>query len=199
MKNWRSSLVLNLGLLLMLAAFIIYGIQISQTVIPVGSTPQQIEQLTQQYGSDRVFIDQYSVFLFLLLPGLTLLGFYGAIGIRRLGSPIGIVPKIVMLLILFTNVITTLNSLAVASKAIVLSQPAFWMFLVLAALGLANFAFCLAIWNGLKWGMWGYAIAAFLMFILKFAGSVPIIPSLFEFSAVVVLFLLIRPIWSEMD
>jgi hypothetical protein len=199
MKNWRSYLILNLGLLLVLASFIVYGIQISQTIIPAGSTPQQIEQLTQQYGSDRAFIEQYGVFLLLFLPGLTLLGIYGTVGIRRPDNPIGIIPKIIMVLILFTNVITTLNSLAVASKAVVLSPPAFWMFLVVAALGIANFAFCLVIWNGFKWGMWSYGIAAFLMFILKFAGSVPIIPSLFELSAVVVLIYLLRPVWAEMD
>ena len=199
MNNWRRFLFLNLGLLLLLGSFIFYGIKISQTFIPAGSTSQQIAQLTQQYGSDRVFIDQYRVFLLLFLPGLTLLGIYGTIGIRRPDNPIGIVPKFVMVFILFTNIITSLNGLAVASKAIIISLPAFWMFLVVAMLGLANFAFCLVIWNGFKWGMWTYGISAFLMFILKFAGSVPIIPSLFELSAVVVLIYLIRPFWSEMD
>ena len=199
MKYWRSYLILDLGLLLALASFIVYGTQISQTVTPAGSTPQQIEQLTQQYGSDRVFIEQYGIFLLLFLPGLTLLGIYGTIGIHRSDNPIGILPKIVIVLILFTNVITALNSLAVASKAVVLSLPAFGLFLAVAALGLANFAFCLVIWTGYKWGMWAYAITAFLMFILKFAGSVPIIPSLFELSAVIVLFILIRPVWPEMD
>jgi hypothetical protein len=192
MKHWRSYLILNLGLLFVLASFIVYGKQISQTVTPAGSTPQQ-------YGSDRLFIEQYGVFLLLFLPGLTLLGIYGTIGMHRSDNPIGILPKTVLVLILFTNAITALNSLAVASKAIVLSPPAFWLFLVVAALGLANFAFCLVIWNGYKWGMWAFAIAAFLIFVLKFAGSVPIIPSLFELSAVVVLFILIRPVWSEMD
>ncbi len=47
--------------------------------------------------------------------------------------------------------------------------------------------------------MWAYGIAAFLMFVLKFAGSVPIIPSIIELSAVVVLIYLIRPLWSEME
>ena len=199
MNNWRRYLILNLGLLLVLGSFILYGIKISQTVVPAGSTPLQIEQLTQQYGSDRAFIDQYSGFLLLFLPGLTLLGIYGTIGIRRSDNPIGIVPKTVMVLIILSNVITTLNSLAVASKAIALSPPAFWMFLVVAALGMANFAFCLVIWNGFKWGMWSYGIAAFLMFTLKFAGSVPIIPSIIELSAVIVLIYLLRPLWAEMD
>jgi len=199
MNNWRRYLILNLGLLLVLASFIIYGVQISHTIAPAGSTPQQIDQLTQQYGSDRVFIEQYGVFLLLFVPGLVLLGIYGAIGVRQPENPIGIIPKIVMVLILLTNVITTLNSLAIASKAIVLSRPAFWLFLAVAALGLANFVFCLVIWNASRWGMWAFAITAFLMFVLKFGGSVPIIPSLFELSTVVVLYVLIRPIWSEMN
>jgi hypothetical protein len=102
-------------------------------------------------------------------------------------------------LVVLTNVVTTLNSLAVASKAIFLSPLAFWMFLAVAAIGLANFAFSLVIWNGFRWGMWAYGIAAFLMFTLKFAGSVPVIPSLIELSAVVVLIYLLRPIWAEME
>jgi hypothetical protein len=81
----------------------------------------------------------------------------------------------------------------------VLSQPAFWTFLTVAVLGLANVAFVLVIWNGFRWGMWAYGISAFLLFILKFAGSVPIIPSIIELSAVIVLIYLLRPIWVEME
>jgi hypothetical protein len=199
MMNWRKYLILNIGLLLVLGSLVLYGIQISRTVVPAGSTPQQIDQLAQQYGADRGFIDQYGGFLLLFLPGLTLIAIYGAIGIRRPDNPIGIVPQVVLVLVVLTNIITTLNSLAVASKAIFLSPAAFWMFLAVAVLGLANFAFALVIWNGFRWGMWAYGIAAFLMFILKFAGSVPIIPSIIELSAVIVLIYLLLPIWAEMD
>ncbi len=199
MNNWRRYLILNIGLLLLLGSLVLYGIQISRTVTAGGSTPQQVDQLPQQYGADRAFIEQYGVFLLLFLLGLTLVCIYGMIGIRRSDNPVGIVPQIVIVLILFSNVITTLNSLAVASKAIVLSQPAFWTFLVVAVLGLANVAFVLVIWNGYRWGMWAYGISAFLMFILKFAGSVPIFPSIIELSAVIVLIYLLRPIWVEME
>jgi hypothetical protein len=198
-KNWRNFLVLNVGLLLVLSSFIVYGARVAQTSIPAGSTPQQIEQLTQQYGLDRPFIEQYDVFLLMFLPGFILLWIYGTIGISRPDNPIWILPKIILVLILFTNVITALNSLAIASKAEALSPPAFWLFLAVAALGLANFVFCLVVWNGYRWGMWCLGISTFLMFILKFSGSVPIVPSLFELSAVVVLYFLIRPVWSDMD
>jgi ABC-type dipeptide/oligopeptide/nickel transport system permease component len=171
---------------------------VAQTSIPAGSTPQQVEKFTQKYGLDRPLFEQFGTFLWMFLPGITLLGIYGTIGIRRPGNPHGILTKIVMALILLTNAITALNYLVVASTAEALSA-AFWSFLAVAGLGLANFAFCLVVWNGYRWGMWSLGSAAFLMFILKFAGSVPIVPSLFELSAVVVLYFLIRPVWSDMD
>jgi len=199
MNNRRRFIILYVGLLLVLGSFILYGIKIIQAAPPAGSTPQQIDQFAQQYGTDQAFINQYGVFLLMFLPGLTLVGIYGAIGNQSPDNPVGIVPKAIIVLIILTSVLTTLNSLAVASKAIVLSPLAFWMFLVVAALGLANFAFVLVVWNGIRWGMWAYGITASLMFILKFAGSVPIIPSIIELSAVVVLIYLIRPLWIEMD
>jgi hypothetical protein len=197
-KNWRNFLVLNIGLLLVLSSFIVYGVRVAQTSIPAGSTPQQIEQLTQQYGLDRPFIEQYPVFLLFFFPGITLLGLYGTIGIRRPDNPHGLITKTIMVLILFTGLITTLSNLPVIPTTEIYS-PAFWSYLAVAVLGLANFAFCLVVWNGYRWGIWSLGASAFLVFVLKFAGSVPIIPSLFEFSAVVVLYILIRPYWNEME
>ncbi len=199
MKNFRRYFILGLGLLLLLGALVDYGLQVYRLAPPFGSTPQQIDQLARQYGTDQAFANQYTLFLWLFLPGLTFLFIYGVIGVNSPDNPIGIVPKVVIILIILANVVTTLNSLAVASKAIVISPPAFWMFLAVAGLGLANFAFVLVVWNGVRWGMWAYGISASLMFILKFAGSVPIIPSIMELSAVIVLIYLIRPMWSEME
>jgi hypothetical protein len=199
MKKWRSYLVLVIGLLLLLTSFILYGIQVSQASPATGSAVLSGDQLGQQYGTDRIFIEQYGVFLLLFLLGLTLVCIYGTIGIRRPDNPVGLVPQFIIVLVLLSNAVTTMNSLAVASKAIVLSLPAFWTFLAVAALGLANVAFVLVIWNGFRWGLWAYGVGAFLLFVLKFAGSVPIIPSIIELSAVIILIYLLRPIWSEMD
>jgi hypothetical protein len=199
MKNWPRKLILALGLMLVLASFVLYGLQVTGVLSTGGNLAPSIGSASPQYGTDRVFIEQYGVFLLLFLPGLTLLAIYGTIGINRPDNPIGIIPKFVIVLSLITNVITTLNSMAVASKAIFLSIPAFWTFLVVGALGMANFAFCLVIWNGFRKGMWWYGISAFVMFTLKFFGSVPIIPSLFELSVVGILIYLLRPIWDEME
>ncbi len=199
MKNRRRFIILYLGLLLVLGSFVLYGLQVVRSAPPPDSTPQQLDEFARQYGTDQAFIDQYGVFLLMFLPGLTLIGIYGAIGVQSPDNPIGIVPKAIMLLVMLSSVITAMNSLAVASKAIILSPPAFWMFLAVAALGLTIFAFILVLWNGFRWAMWAYGFAAGLMFILKFAGSGPIIPSIIELSAVVVLIYLIRPVWWEMD
>ncbi len=133
MKNKRRFIILGLGLLLMVSALALYGFQVVRSAPPLGSTPEQIDQLAQQYGTDQAFIQDYGIFLILFILGLTLLFIYGVIGINDPDNPIGLVPKVIIVLIILTNVITALNSLAVASKAIVVSPPAFWVFLAVAA------------------------------------------------------------------
>jgi hypothetical protein len=197
-KNWRNVLVLNIGLLLLFGSFLAYGIRLSQTFIPAGSTQQQVEQLTQLYGLDRPFVQRYALFLLLFLPGITLLGIYGTIGVRRPDNPHGIIAKAIMGLVLFTSLITALSYLPII-PAVDLFSLAFWFYTAIAVLGLVNFTFCLVVWNGYRWGVWSLMASAFLLFILKFAGSVPIIPSLFEFSAVIILYIFIRPYWNELD
>jgi hypothetical protein len=180
-KNWRNLLVLNIGLLLLLGSFVVYGVRISQ-----------------KFSLDRPLFEQFVFFLLMFLPGLTLLAIYGTMGYHSSDNPLGLIPKLILGLILITNAITMLNYLMVAPSAGVLSI-AFWFYLAIAGFGLANFVFGLVVWNGRRWGMWALGISAFLLFILKFAGSVPIIPSIFELSTVVVLFFLIRSVWTEMD
>ena len=199
MKKWLRNLILYSGIILLVGSFVLYGVQVYRSAPPIGSTPQQITRFAEQYGNDAAFARQYSGFLVLFLLGLTLLSIYGMIGIQDPLNPVYFVPKIVIVLIILASVVTTLNSLAVASKAVIVSPPAFWMFLAVAALGLANFFFVLAVWNGKRWGMWAYGTSASLMFILKFAGSIPIMPSIMELSAVVVMIYLVRPLWVEMD
>jgi len=183
-KKWSNVLVLGIGLALMLASAVVYGIHVVQSATPAANVP---------------LIQQYSLFLWLFLPGLTLLAIYGTIGVRRPDNPVGLIPKFILVLILLTNTITILTYTIVAPGSKAPSEAAFWTFLAVAILGLADFGFSLVVWNGLKWGYWCLCISAFLMFVLKFAGSVPIVPSVFELSAVAVLFIFLRPIWQEMD
>jgi hypothetical protein len=198
-KNWRNYLVLNIGILLVLFSLVIYGARISETILPAGSTPQQIEHFTQEYGLDRPVIEQYGLFLFTFLLGLTLLGLYGTVGLRWRGFQHWILTKLLIILMLITNTVTMLNFFATAHASIQESLPAFWLALVDAGLALANFAFLLVIWNGYKWGFWAFGITSFVLCTLKFVGHLPIFPVLFEFSAVIILFYLIRPSWQEME
>lgn len=199
MKNQRRFFILNIGLLLVLASFIIYGILIARTIIPAGSTPQQIQEQTRKYGLDRPVIEQYSFFLFTFIPGLTLLGIYGTIGLQRKDFQHSILTRILIILLLFSNTVTMLNFLITAHASVQEALPAFWMSLIVAALGLANFIFLLVIWNAYKWGVWAFGIGTFVMDTLKFFGHLPIFPVLFEFSAVIVLIYLIRPFWAGME
>jgi hypothetical protein len=68
-----------------------------------------------------------------------------------------------------------------------------------ACLALANFVFLLVVWNGFKWAVWAYGISSFVVCTLKFVGLTPIFPVLFEFSAVIILFYLLRTSWETME
>jgi hypothetical protein len=198
-KNWRNYLVLISGMVLVLLSLIIYGVRVLKTTIPAGSTPQQIQYLTQKYGLDHPVIEQYGWFLFTFLPGLTLLAIYGTVGLRGWKSHHGILVKIFIVLMLITNTVTMLNFLVTAHASLQDMLPAFWLALVVAGLALANFAFLLVIWNGHRWSVWAFGIASFVLSTLKFVGQVPIFSVLYELSSVIILIYLLRSSWPEMD
>jgi hypothetical protein len=198
LKNWRNYLVLISGIVLVLISFFIYGMRISRTIIPAGSSPQQIEHFILEYGLDRPVIEQYGWFLFTFLPGLALLGIYGTVGLRGQEFQHWILVKIFIVLMLITNTVTMLNYLVTAHASIQDALPAFWLALVVASLALANFIFLLVIWNGHRWGVWAFGIFSFVLCTMKFVGRVPIFPVLFELSSVIILIYLLRSSWSEM-
>jgi ABC-type dipeptide/oligopeptide/nickel transport system permease component len=199
MKNWRKSLFLWIGILLVLVSMGIYAVRIIQTFLPEGSTPAQIQQITQAYGLDRPVIAQYGWFLFTFLPGLTLLGIYATVGQKRRDFQQNILAKIFIIFMLIVNIVTMLTFLRTAQASLQDSLAAFATALVVACLALADFVFLLVVWNGFKWAVWAYGISSFVVCTLKFVGSLPIVPIIFEFSAVFVLFYLIRFSWNEME
>jgi hypothetical protein len=198
LKNWRNYLVLASAILLVLISFLIYAMRISRTIIPAGSSPQQIEHFILEYALDRPVIEQYGWFLFTFLPGLALLGIYGTVGLRGQEFQHWILVKIFIVLMLITNTVTMLNYLVTAHASIQDALPAFWLALVVASLALANFIFLLVIWNGHRWGVWAFGIFSFVLCTMKFVGRVPIFPVLFELSSVIILIYLLRSSWSEM-
>jgi ABC-type dipeptide/oligopeptide/nickel transport system permease component len=198
-KVWRNYLILFIGIVLVMVSFVIYGLRVSETIIPAGSTPQQIQHLTQEYGLDRPIIEQYAWFLVSFLPGLILLGIYGTLSLHSQEFQHWIPVKIFIILMLITNTVTMLNFLVTAHASIQEALPAFWLALVVVALALTNFAFLLVVWNGHRWGVWAFGITSFILCTLKFVGHVPIFPVLFEFSSVIILIYLLRSSWSEME
>ena len=198
MKNWRNYLVLGMGILLVLVSLGIYAVRIIQTFLPAGSTSAQIQQITQAYGLDRPVIEQYDWFLFTFLPGLTLLGIYATVGQKRRDFQQNILAKIFIVFMLIVNIVTMLTFLRTAQASLQDSLAAFATALVVACLALADFVFLLVVWNGFKWAVWAYGISSFVVCTLKFVGILPIVPIIFEFSAVFVLFYLIRFSWNEM-
>jgi fatty acid desaturase len=143
-------------------------------------------------------IVQYEWFLFTFLPGLTLLGIYGTVGLHRRDFQHWFLIKVFIILMLITNTVTILNFLVTAHTSMQEALPAFWLALVVAVVALANFGSLLVIWNGLKKGVWAFGVFSFVLCTLKFVGHVPILPILFELSSVIILIYLLRSSWQEM-
>jgi hypothetical protein len=198
-KKWRKNIILLIGILLLLVSFVIFGTRILKTIIPVGSTSQQIAHITQEYGLDRPVYVQYGWFLLFFLSGLVLLGIHATVAIRRIDFQHWMMTKLFIIILLITNTITMLTYLVTAHVSIADSLPAFWLAMIVAGLALAGFVFLLIIWNGFKWGVWAFGISSFMLCTLKFVGHVPIIPVLFEASAVVILIYMLRKSWPEME
>ena len=198
-RSWRNYLVLIIGIILLLASFIIYGVRVSETTLPAGSTLQQEAQMTRQYGLDRPLFEQYGAFLWTFLPGLALVGIFATIGQGRQDFSHWILVKIFIVLMLITNTITMLNFLVTAHVSMQAALAAFWMALVVAGLALTNFVFLLVIWKGYKWSVWAFGFASFLLCTLKFVGKIPIFPVLFELSSVIILIYLLRYSWAKME
>jgi hypothetical protein len=184
MKIRRNIIILSLGILLVLAGVIFYIVRISQSTPPVKSTP-----IATYYGP----------FLFLFLPGLTILIIYGMVGIGKPSPYQTILVKVFLILILLGNIITAVNYLLVSVPYSQLLSIDFYLKTILIALSLANILFSLVVWNGYKWGFWGFVVSSFFAFVLNFIGGVPIVPIIFGASEPVVLYFLIRPAWSDLE
>ncbi len=198
MRNKLHLIILALGLLLVLASFTVYALRVSRTIIPADATQEEISRLTRLYGLDQPPAIQYGAFLLLFLPGMVVLAVYGTRGIRHPDSLLSIVAKLFLLLMLVSNGIIALNDLILAPGT---AQPftlGYWLIMVLVGLALANFFFLLVIWNGPKWGWWGFIITSSIAFIFNLIGGVPVIPTIFGVTAPVVLYFLIRQAWAKM-
>lgn len=199
MKKWHRVLILSLGVLLLAASFAVYAVRVSNTVILPEATPEEVEQLTRQYGLDRPMAAQYSGFLAFFLPGVAVLGVYGLLGLRRPDSPQSVFLRAFLALMMLASLVAAINYLFLAPQTVVPYSLGFWLTLVLAGLYLAVFCCCLIIWNEYRWGVRGFLIASFFIFTLNLLGGVDLLSTFFWLSSAVVLFFIIRPVWTYME
>jgi hypothetical protein len=178
---FRKPLVLIIGIALVLASFAVFALGISGTIPVV----------------------QKGWFLGTSLPGLALIGLYATVGVPgpdfQKRSFIWILVKILIVIMLLTNVITMFNSLSTAQLELSESLGASIMSLVDVGLALAGFAFLLVVWHGRRWSVWAYGVTSFVLCTMKFVGHLPVFPILFEFSFVIVLFYLLGSSWGKME
>lgn len=199
MKN-RYKLIFILGLVLILASFIAYGVQASKYYFPAGTSDEEILRLTQERGLNESMAVQYGVFLGLFLPGVILLGIYGIGGLPKPVFEHTLMTKAFMILMLITNILICIIYLLRAPAATNVLMASWWLVMILPILGLANFLFVLAVWNGRKWGIYGFSAATLVTFILNIiVGGMPFFTALFLFSTAVVLIWLIWPVVWQMN
>jgi hypothetical protein len=73
-----------------------------------------------------------------------------------------------------------------------------WMVPVLGILSLANFVFAIGIWNWKRWGMYGFAASAGVLFFIN-ALYVNLFTALWGLVGIGLLAYLLRKAWSQME
>ncbi len=197
-KPWSITL-LALGLALTLGSLAAYGLRVSQSTIPADASPQQVDELRQEYGLEGPLALQYRYFSFLFLPGIILLAVYGTAGIPQPDPVHTTFTKIFLVFILFANGVTSFNYLLHAPQEVPPPSLGFWLVMTLVGLLLAAYFSALVLWHGRRWGMWVFSIASFLAFVISIMLQVPVVSACFGGAAPIVLFVLTRSAWTYMD
>jgi hypothetical protein len=199
MSRNRIVLLLVLGVLLFAAACAVYALRLWQTTPPVDASVEELAALTDRYGLDRPPAVQFGLFLGLFIPALLLTGLTGMSRSRAeepLHRPI---TRLVVLLLLFTYGLIAANYLVLAPAVARPGALGFLLTMSMAGLALLNFISLLVLWNGRRWGIYSLGSSSFVLLALNLLGGVPLLTTVFELSAVVVVYVLVRPVWIYME
>lgn len=74
-----------------------------------------------------------------------------------------------------------------------------WVITALGVLGLANAISAIGVWMWKRWGFYGYLAVTVLSFALNVYIGQNIVSSLMGFIGVITLYLLMRPVWNQME
>lgn len=198
MQTQKKPILLILGIFLFLASLVAYGYRVYWNILPTGASPEEIKLLTEKYGLDNPLAVQYSLFLVLYIIGLILLGAYGTLG-RKPDVEHGTITKFFLVLMMVANALLGLLYMLLAPRMTVVGSGEWWLTMGLPVLGLCNFFFAIAIWNGRRWAVWGFLVATLFIFVLNLLGGLPLLSSLFGVSTAFILLWLIWPNLWKMD
>ena len=104
-----------------------------------------------------------------------------------------------LVLMLIVNPLVALQYL-VGGAMIKQSLPSFPTALlpVLALLTFANLAFAIAIWKWKRWGLYGFIASSAIAFLINLT-TIGVGTALLGLLGVVLLAVLVRPVWSQME
>lgn len=104
-----------------------------------------------------------------------------------------------LILMLIANPLTALYYLVAGSTIHeYLPNLPLWTIPCLGLAALANFAFAIALWRWKKWGMYGFAVTTAAGFVINllYMGT---LTAVLGIIGVVILILLLRPVWNQME
>lgn len=74
-----------------------------------------------------------------------------------------------------------------------------WAIITSGTLSLLNIIFALGIWKFKKWGFYGFGAVSVIAFVVNIISGTPVYSALIGLVGIVILYFLVRPIWSQME
>jgi hypothetical protein len=201
MKKWKL-ILLVVGILLLIAAFVVYALRII-SCYPAANIyahfgTDQVKALREACKLDSPLIAQFSNFLLLFVPGIALFTAYWMltrpkVKNRRVGPLSGF-----LLVLMVDSLLVMLYGLLGYPAPGIASAPAAWAVEAIAALGFLCYVASVALWHWRRWGLALFqgASVALAAFVLIGGGS--LILAAVIISGVIVLSLLLRPVRNKL-
>jgi hypothetical protein len=107
--------------------------------------------------------------------------------------------SIYLILVMISNLISGLYYFISGSRiSQALPNVPEWIIPMMGCIGLANFAFCIAIWKWKKWGVYGIITSAVIAFIINlvYLGFQAAVPGLI---GIVILLAIVFSLWKQME
>jgi len=201
MRNWKS-LLLVLGILLLVTAFLAYLWQVSScyptTQVWQKFTAEQMRSFRQVCNLNAPAQIRFALFLGLLIPGILLFTAYWLLLPPQVKVRRGTLLGAFLILMMIDSLLLATFSLLSYPLPGQEPAPAIWAIEVVAGLGFLSYLSALAIWRWKRWGVPLFQGAAVALAVLVLMGGGSRLLAAFLILGVIALVLLLRPVRHKM-